>query len=148
MWTKLSDIDRMFGAMNLLRANMDRLLPGLEKTFHTEYGWGGPDGYPRTNLYDTGSGFEIKAEVGGMAKEDINIKIQGNYLEISGVRTTASPDGYKAHRIEREQINFTRSLTLPKDVNPEKVEASLKNGILTLTFPKSETAKPKQITVN
>ncbi|MBU2431041.1 MAG: Hsp20/alpha crystallin family protein, partial [Proteobacteria bacterium] len=56
--------------------------------------------------------------------------------------------GYKIHRNERGTAAFSRSFTLPDDVDSEKVEATIKDGILYLSLPKSETAKPRQITIN
>ena len=148
MWTRVNDIDRMFGAMDMLRSRMNRLFTDLDRSYGDEYGWRGVEGSPPTNLYDTGNQLEIRAEVPGMTKGDLNIKIQGNYLEISGTRSSDAPEGYKAHRVERGTVSFTRSFTLPSDIDAEKVEASLKNGILTLVLPKVEAAKPKQITIS
>lgn len=90
----------------------------------------------------------MKMEVPGMAKEDLNIKLQGNYLEIGGTRKPDTPEGYTVHRVERGTTTFTRSFTLPSDVDSDKVEARLGNGLLTLILPKSEAAKPKQIEIN
>lgn len=148
MWTRLSDIDRMLGAMNLLRTRMDRMWPSADRSFEEDYGWPVTDGTPRTNMYDAGDHLTIQAEVPGMAKDQLNIKIQGNYLEISGTRESDAPEGYNAHRVERGSLSFTRSFTLPADIDAEKVGASLENGILTLTLPKSEAAKPKQISIS
>jgi HSP20 family protein len=102
---------------------------------------------PRTNLYENGDNFEIRVEVPGIAKDDLNVNIQGNYLEISGSRIDDTPDGYKVHRIERGTNTFSRSFTLPDEVDVDKVEAKLKDGILYLVLPKSEAAKPKQISI-
>ena len=148
MWTRGSDFDRMFTAMDQLRSRMNRLFWDYDRSYGNDYGWVVAEGAPRTNLYDAGNHFEIKAEVPGMTREDLNLRIQGNYLEISGTRKGDAPEGYKAHRVERSAGSFTRSFTLPADVDTEKVEASLKDGILTLTLPKSEAAKPKQITIH
>ena len=102
---------------------------------------------PKTNLSDLGDHFEVVAEVPGFTKENLNIKIQGNYLEISGTYQPDTPENYAVHRIERGTTSFNRSFTLPSDVDSEKVDATLKNGLLVLTLPKAEAAKPKQITV-
>ena len=77
----------------------------------------------------------------------MSIKIQGNYLELSGTKNSDAPDGYKAHRVERVNASFTRSFTLPSEVDVDKVEAVLNNGILSLNLPKAEVAKPKQIAI-
>lgn len=148
MWTRGSDIDRMFGAMDLLRSRMNRLFSDSDRPYGNNYGWVVAEGAPRTNLYDAGDHFEIQAEVPGIAKDDLNVRIQGNYLEISGARKSEVPEGYKAHRVERAAASFTRSFTLPADVDSGKAGATLKDGILTLRLPKAEAAKPKQITIS
>jgi len=147
MWTRVNDIDTMFGAMDLLRSRMNRLFTDFDRSYGEGYGWQLADGLPRTNLYDKGDQIEMKAEVPGLSKDELNIKIQGNYLELNGSRKSEIPEGYKSHRVERGAFTFTRSFTLPSEVDPEKAEASLKDGILTLYLPKAEAAKPKQITV-
>ena len=146
MFTRISDIDRLFGTMNLLQRKLDNL-----------YGnYGRPSGYrrelesvtPRINLYEHGNNFEIRAEVPGLEKDNLNVKIQGNYLEISGERGSDAPEGYKTHKTERGVGSFSRSFTLPADVDSTKVEATLKDGVLYLTLPKHEAAKPKKISIN
>jgi len=148
MFTRIGNIDRMFGAMDLLRNKMDRLFSDYDRPDLS-----GPDftlrsNLPRTNLLESGDTFQVQAEVPGISKDALNIKIQGNYLEISGKRSVDTPEGYKVHRNERGSSTFSRSFTLPDNVDAEKVEAALKDGILYLTLPKSETAKPKQISIN
>jgi len=146
MWMRVNDINRMFDTMGQLQSRMNRLFPEYSRV--AVPAWGTVQGGPRTNLYDVGNHYEMLVEIPGVAKEDLNLKIQGNYLEISGSRNSANPEGYKPHRVERGATNFTRSFTLPAEVDTEKVEARLSNGVLTLTLPKSEAAKPKQITIN
>lgn len=148
MFTRISDIDRMFGAMDLLRNKMDRIFNDFDRSWVYGPAVALTSNSPKTNLLENGDTFEVQAEVPGIAKDDLNIKIQGNYLEISGKRTIDTPEDYKTHRRERSSKSFSRSFTLPDEVDSEKVEASLKDGILYLTLPKSETAKPKQIAVN
>lgn len=146
MWRRGRDIDRMFGDMDLLRSRMNRLFRDHGGLYGE--GHGAVDVQtPRICLYDTGENLAVNAVVPGVAKDDLSIKIQGNYLEISGTRKSDAPEGYKTHRVERETAVFTRSFTLPSDIDTEKVEAALKNGILTLTLPKAETAKAKQIAI-
>ena len=148
MFTRMSDIDRMFGAMDLLRNRMDRLFSDYDRSYSTGPAFTLASVSPRTNLLENGDNFEVRAEVPGISKDDLNIKIQGNYLEISGKRSADTPEGYKTHRNERGSSTFSRSFTLPDEVDSERVDATLKDGILYLTLPKSETAKPKQITIN
>lgn len=148
MWTRIGDIERMFGAMDLLRSRMNRAFMDYDRYGEPGYGRGVSDGMPPTSLFDCGDHLEFMAEVPGIAKEDLKVKIQGNYLELSGNRKASVPEGYKAHRVEKAATSFTRSFTLPYDVDAEKTEATLQNGILLLKFPKSEAAKPRQITIN
>jgi HSP20 family protein len=147
MWNRLSDMDRMFGAMDLLRSRLNRSFWEAARPFGEDFGWRVTEGTPSTNLYDVGELLEIKAEVPGLAKADLNIRIQGNYLEISGTRKSDAPEGYNTHRQERGTAAFTRSFTLPADVDVDRADASINNGILTLKLPKAEAAKPKQIAI-
>lgn len=146
MFTRINDIDRLFGTMNLLQKKLSNLYGDYERTPGLRWDLG--QGAPRTNLYEAGDQFEIRVEVPGMAREDLNVKIQGNYLEISGTRKSDAPEGYRVHKAEIGQGSFSRSFTLPADVDSGKVSATLKNGILYLGLPKSEAAKPKQIKVS
>lgn len=142
MWTRMNDIDRMFSAIDLLRSvNFDR-------SYGENSGWRVVGGFPSTNMYDNGESLQVVAELPGVNKEDLNVKIQGNYLELSGTRKSNAPEGYKTHRVERNQSTFSRSFTLAADVDADKTEAFLKDGVLTLVLPKAESAKPKQITIN
>ncbi len=147
MWTRMTDIDRMFGAMDLFRNRLDRVFSEYDRGGHVPSFWRASESGPKTNLYDTGEAFEVRVEVPGIAKEDLAIKIQGNYLELSGSRKLAVPEGYAVHRRERGESTFTRSFTLPAEVDGDKVDAQLKDGVLVLTLPKAEAAKPRQITI-
>ena len=147
MWTRWNDMDRIFQTMDLLHNRMNRIFPEYGRSWNLP-AWDMPQSGPRTNLYDLGDHLEMMVEVPGIEKEELTVKVQGNYLEISGSRKSDAPKGYTSHRVERGTTSFTRSFTLPSDVNTGKVEAQLTNGVLTLTLPKSEAAKPKQITIN
>ena len=147
MWSRWSDIDRMFNNLNLLQTRMDRLFGDYRGTRPFPAAWIAAENSPRTNLYDVGEKFQVAVEVPGFAKNDLHIKIQGNYLEISGNRKPDAPEDYSVHRVERGTTSFNRSFTLPSDVDADKAEATIKNGLLFLTLPKSEAAKPKQIKI-
>jgi HSP20 family protein len=147
MINRLGDINRLF-AMDMIRNRLDNFYrdfdcacaPRLVRSFE--------DTVPRTNLHEDGEAFEIRAELPGFGKEDLKVKIQGNYLEISGKRKSGAPEKDLAHRTERNIESFTRTFTLPSEVDAEKVKADLENGILCLSLPKSEAAKPKLIEIN
>lgn len=146
MFTRFSDFDRLFGTMDLLRQRLDNLYTDYNRPYRTS--WLMEDGFLRANLYQSGDAFEMRLEVPGMDKDALDIKIQGNYLEISGKREQDVPEGYKVHKTERLNGTFSRSFTLPDDVDSARVEAKLKDGVLYLTLPKSEAAKPRQITIS
>lgn len=148
MLTRLSDIDRMFRTFDLLQNSIGGLLSDFDRAHRYGTGVTMDTGTPRTNLYDLGGKFEILVEVPGCLKEDLSVKIQGNYLELSGTRKADIPEGYSTHRHERVSGSFTRSFTLPADVNVDGVEATVTNGILRLSLPKSESAQPRQIKIS
>ncbi len=148
MWTRIRDFDRMFQAMDLLHSRLNGVYQNDDRPRLPGAAWGVTESGPRTNMYDTGEALEIRVEVPGVQKEDLSIKLQGNYLEIRGNRKAESPEGYSTHRVERGATSFTRSFTLPSEVDAAKVEATLKDGILTLVLGKAEPAKPKQIAIN
>lgn len=147
MFARISDMDRMLETMGLLRGHLNTVLDERDWTRPRDNRWTLAPNYPLTNLSDKGDCFELVAEVPGITKEDLTIKIQGNYLEISGERKVTVPPGYKVHRRERSGASFTRSLTLPADIDSEKVQANLKDGLLVLHLPKSEAAKPRLISI-
>ncbi len=149
MLTNENDFERIFGAMGLIRSQIGRLYSELDKMFGAEYGFRVVGGSPKTNLYDKGDHLEIRAEVEGMTRDDITVKIRGNFLELSGARKPVLPKGYNTHVLEREiTTSFIRSFTLPFDVDTEKVVATLKDGILFLILPKLVSSQPKEITIS
>jgi len=147
MWTRVHDVDKVFNALDLFRSGMNRMFTDFDRSYGENSGWRIVGGFPKTNMYDNGDSFQVVAEVPGVAKEDLNVRIQGNYLELSGTRNFEVPEGYKAHRVERDASTFTRSFTLSAEVDADKIEAVLKDGLLTLVLPKAESAKPKQISI-
>ena len=104
---------------------------------------------PALDLYQNNDDVIAVVEVPGMHKKDIEISLQDGVLTISGERKdeSATDDGKDA-RIERFVGKFRRSVTLPTRVDSNKVNATYKDGILTVTLPKAEEVKPKQIQVN
>jgi HSP20 family protein len=138
----------MFNDMDLLQNRMNRMFPNYGRLRRFPITWDVAQSGPRTSLYDAGECLEMKVEVPGMTKDDLSIRIQGNYLEISGSRKSDTPEGYTVHRVERGTTAFSRSFTLPSEVDSSKVEANLRDGLLILTLPKLEAAKPKQIAIN
>lgn len=104
--------------------------------------------FPLVNLTEDRERYYVRAELPGLKAQDIEISVTGNNLSISGERKIQSEgENVRYHRREREAGRFSRVLALPGEVDADKVEAKHVNGILTVVIPKSEAAKPKQISV-
>ena len=116
--------------------------------------WGGDTGliegggYPAVNVWEDAEAVFVEAEVPGLDLKDLEIYVTGgNQLRIKGERKQSTPAKGTWHRQERGFGTFARVLTLPFDVNPEKVEARLENGVLFVKLAKQESAKPRKIPV-
>jgi len=102
---------------------------------------------PALDLYQNNDNVVAVVEVPGMRKEDIDISLHDGMLTIAGERQTSSGEGENSERTERYSGKFRRSITLPTRVDAGKVSATYKDGILTITLPKAEEAKPKKVEV-
>ena len=98
------------------------------------------------DVYQDKDQFTVRVELAGLKKEEIDISLHGDTLTIAGERKHQE-NADQGFRTERFFGKFQRSLTLPALVNAEKVKATYQNGILTVTLPKAEEAKPKQIEI-
>jgi HSP20 family protein len=103
---------------------------------------------PALDLYESGDHLVAVVELPGMRKEDIDISLHDGALTISGERKRQSDNGENAQRTERYVGTFRRSISLPTRVDAGKVSATYEDGILKVTLPKAEEAKPKQIHVS
>jgi HSP20 family protein len=103
---------------------------------------------PALDLYQDSDSIVAVVELPGMRKEEIEISLHDGTLTISGERKRESANGEKAERTERYVGAFRRSITLPTRVDASKVSATYQDGILTVTLPKAEEVKPKQIPVS
>ena len=103
---------------------------------------------PALDLYQNNDNVIARVELPGMRKEDIEISLQDGMLTISGERKSETAEGEKAERTERYLGKFRRSISLPTQVDASKATATYRDGILTITLPKAEEARPKQIQVN
>ena len=104
--------------------------------------------FPLINLTEDKDNYFVRAELPGLKAEELNIAVAGNNLTISGERKIPSEgDTVNYHRREREAGLFNRIIALPRDVEVDNVEAGLVDGVLTVTIPKAEEARPKHITV-
>ncbi len=79
--------------------------------------------------------------------EDLEVLVSGNEVTITGERKIREPESANWHRRERSQGRFSRTLTLPWEVDADKVQATLRDGVLSVRLPKAESAKPKKVKV-
>ncbi|HYV05236.1 MAG TPA: Hsp20/alpha crystallin family protein [Blastocatellia bacterium] len=140
-------LQRRWDPMGFFEMPFNRFLEGLNSPFAEEAfpltRWA-----PACDIYETPKEVVVKAELPGLKKEDVNVSIENNLLTIYGERKfeeETKKDNY--HRVERTYGEFMRSFTLPTFVDFDKINAEFKDGILMLTLPKREEAKPKQIEV-
>ena len=105
--------------------------------------------YPRVDIKEDDGSYVLEAELPGLTEKDVEVKVEDNLLQISSGRSEKSERKEKNGYLVRERRNdsYHRSFVLPREADREKIEASFKNGLLTLTIPKTESAKPKQIEV-
>lgn len=104
---------------------------------------------PAVDIYETADMIVMKAELPGVAREDIQIQIDGNTLTLRGERRFAKDVQEESYlRIERAYGSFHRSFTLPAGVQQDRVRALFKDGVLELSLPKAEEAKPKKIAID
>ena len=104
---------------------------------------------PPVDIYENGDNLVLKAELPGINPDDVEIRVEDNTLYLKGERKfekEVKEQNY--HRVERSYGTFTRTFSLPNSVDADKVAANYKDGVLTLTMPKKEEAKPKTIKIN
>jgi len=137
----------VFGAsrsfpVSTLRRELDRLFGDLERapTF-------GVAATPTVTSEDSAEALKLRVELPGLSEKDIDIDVTAKVVTIKASRRVEAPEGYTAHRRERQGFSFAQSYELPTRIDPEKVQASLKQGVLTLTLPKAAAVQPKRITV-
>jgi HSP20 family protein len=134
--------------LNTLRDEIDRLFeaPLAEITRGSQQFLGG--WLPAVDLYEDKNNVIVRAELPGMKKEEIEISLHEGVLTLSGERKGEEEHkDAETYRTERFVGRFQRTITLPSPVLADKVTASYKDGVLTVTLPKTEEAKPKQIEV-
>jgi len=130
---------------------LDRLRREVDRLFH-DFGGGREPffsrAYPEVNVSENGENFFVRAELPGVKPEDLDVTVVNGRLVIRGERKIAAEEERaNYHRREREGGVFRRILALPDRVDPAKVSATMKNGILTVTLSKAEEAKPRKISV-
>jgi HSP20 family protein len=127
-----------FGRLTSLQDELDRLFESPLT------GWA-----PALDVQEDKDNFTVRVELPGLKREDIEVSLQDGALVISGERKSEKvEEGAVIHRQERFYGKFQRALTLPEPVAADKVKADYKDGVLAVTLPKTEEARPKKIDVS
>ena len=135
-----------FGEVMTLREAMNSLFE--DSYVSSSAGRNGTPGMA-LDVAETQAAYIVEASLPGVKPEDLDITLQNNVLTISGeTRQQQASEKTNYHRVERRYGRFSRSISLPMQVQSDKVEAQLSNGILRLEIPKAEAARPRKITVN
>jgi HSP20 family protein len=135
---------RPFDELNRMRRQMDRIMDAISEHPSSV----GAGVFPPINLTEDDQFFYVRAELPGVAPQDLDVQATARNLTISGERKlTVEKEAVRYHRREREGGRFSRAFALPKEIDAERIEARLQHGILTLKVPKSESAKPRRIAI-
>ena len=102
---------------------------------------------PRVDVMEDDSGITLLADMPGVSKEQLELKVDGDTLSIEGAVTALTPGGLEAVYAEVRVPRYRRAFTLSRELDPTRIQAQLKDGVLTLRLPKAEHAKPRRITV-
>ena len=145
IWPSRPTFENSFSDFDQIRREMLRLLD-------TATGGGAPDPgagvFPPMSISQDDDNFYLRAEVPGIKPAELSISAVRNRVSISGKREIPREhERVSYHRKERPEGAFNRAVTLPLEVDPERVDARYADGILTLTLPKAEQVKPRQIAV-
>jgi len=108
-----------------------------------DYDWN-----PKVDVFEKDNNIIVKADLAGVDEKNLDIEIEGKLLTIKGSKEEEHEEKEKGYRrIERSSGSFSRTITLPENINQEKIVADYKNGVLSLTIPKTSEAIPKKISV-
>lgn len=140
---------RRFGAS---LADLEGLRRQMEQLFDPSgdrmVGRVGAGVFPAVNITEDAEAYYVSAELPGVKSADLDLKVTANQLTLAGERKISEEAAdARYHRREREAGRFSRAVALPGDIDPDHVKARLVDGVLTVTIPKAEKAKPRQIAV-
>jgi len=146
-WEPFRDLVSLQDRMNRL---FDDSFRGVARGGAAEEDWAlGGSWAPAVDIFEHEGNIVLKAELPGVDSKDVDVRVENNVLTLRGERkfdTEVDKESY--HRVERAYGAFSRSFTLPTVVDTDKIKAEVKDGVLRVTLPKREEAKPKQITIS
>ncbi len=107
----------------------------------------GGGAYPPVNVFRKGDDFIIIAELPGVKKSDLDVQVKGRTIRVTGTKTVGYQEKAAVHRRERLAGRFDRAVTMPVEIDPDRVKAEYRDGVLALFLPRAESEKPKSIKV-
>ena len=126
----------MFGPLSELTNRLDWLREEMEPSF-----------FPPLNVWEEGENVRVEVEIPGVKIEEVEVSFDNGELTLKGEKKFEAKENAPLHRRERLYGAFTRTLTLPWEIVADKVSAELKDGVLAITLPKAEAAKPRKVAV-
>ena len=134
-----------FADFELLRREMQRL---LDASYGGDVESAASGAFPALNVTQDAQSFYVRAALPGISAKDLEVSAVNRTLTVSGARKAEQEEGVSYHRRERAEGRFSRSVTLPLEFDSERVKAKFENGLLTVTLPKPDKVKPRQIAVS
>jgi HSP20 family protein len=128
--------------------SLQQALESFRTSSWLDAGLSGGGGYPPINVFRKGEDFVLIAEVPGVNKSDIDVQVKGRTVRISGGKSVDYPAGSAVHRRERQRGRFDRALSLPFEIDAERVQAQCDDGVLALLLTRAEHDKPRTIKVS
>jgi len=128
--------------------SLQQALDSFRTSTWLDAGLSGGGAYPPINVFRKGDDFTLVAEVPGVRRADLEVQIKGRTVRISGVKSVDYPKDSAVHRRERLAGRFDRAVSLPFDIDAERVKADCRDGVLALLLTRAEHEKPKTIKVS
>jgi len=144
-------IHPFFTPRHALRSDIEGLLSSFFEPVRTAYSkplMQSKSVFPAINVSESSDAYHLEAEIPGVNPDALDLSVVGKELKISGERVAPNSESYRVHRQEIQAGEFSRSLKFATELNADGVEASFKNGVLSLHLPKAVSAKPKKIHIN
>jgi HSP20 family protein len=131
---------------------LDSLQGDMNRLFDRFFDGRGPNGsrrwIPAMDLVETEDALVLRGDLPGMSRDDVEIEIKDNVLTVSGERRADNEEkGEGYHRVERSFGSFSRSLSLPRGIDPDRVDAEFENGVLEVRIPKPAEAQPTRVEI-
>jgi HSP20 family protein len=140
-WKPMRDLFDIHTDMNRVFDDFFRRTP--RRVENADWDWS-----PAVDVLEADDHYEVRAELPGVSEKDVHVSVTDNILTLRGEKKQESTEnGKNYHRVERHYGSFQRSFTLPYGLKTDAIKANFKNGVLSVSVPKPEEVKPKEITV-